>query len=157
HFTDVWNKEYNPNGRLRAKDFRFPFNEGVFDFVFLTSVFTHMLQDDVENYFSEISRVLRPNGRCLITWFLLNHESRQLIEDGKSSLPFAFPIEGGLTISQNIPEAATAYEEADVIELYARKGIGLSRPIHYGLWCGRSEYLSYQDICIGHKLAASPH
>jgi SAM-dependent methyltransferase len=48
HFqhSDVYNSHYNPTGKVRAQNFRFPFNEESFDFVFLTSVFTHMLPSD---------------------------------------------------------------------------------------------------------------
>ena len=41
------------------------------DVAFLTSVFTHMLPEDVEHYLDELARVLKPGGRTLITWFLL--------------------------------------------------------------------------------------
>lgn len=46
-----------------------------FDFVFLTSVFTHLLPEDMNNYFSEVVRVLTHARRCLITYFLLTFES----------------------------------------------------------------------------------
>ena len=62
HFADIYNKHFNPNGRLTAADFRFPYGDGMFDLVFLTSVFTHMLQNDVEHYLSEISPVLKLDG-----------------------------------------------------------------------------------------------
>ncbi|XHX81155.1 MAG: methyltransferase domain-containing protein [Stenomitos frigidus ULC029] len=60
HFqhSDVYNSHYNPSGRSQAQNFQFPFNEESFDFIFLTSVFTHMLPSSLENYLSEISRVL---------------------------------------------------------------------------------------------------
>jgi len=150
--ANIWNKMYNPDGQLKAADFRFPYDNREFDFVFLTSVFTHMLRRDVNQYFSEISRVLRPGGRCLITWFLLNNESKRLIENGMSSLQFAYPIEDCLTIDPAVPEEAIAYKESDVLEMYQRHGIKLIRPIHYGAWCGRTDYLSYQDICVGRKV-----
>jgi len=57
HHADIYNKQYNPNGKLRATDFRFPFPDDSYDFVFLTSVFTHILVDDVEHYTDEIRRV----------------------------------------------------------------------------------------------------
>jgi SAM-dependent methyltransferase len=154
YFADIYNKHYNPNGRLRAADFRFPYDDGKFDLVFLTSVFTHMLQNDVEHYLSEISRVLKLDGRCLITWLLLNEESKQLIERGNSSLAFLHQVGRSLTVDKDDPEKAVAYEEADVLKFYARQGLRLTRPIYYGSWCGRSEYLSYQDISIGYKSRA---
>lgn len=45
-----------------------------------------MLPSDVEHYLSEIARVLRKNGRCLVTFFLLNAESLQLTKSGAGSL-----------------------------------------------------------------------
>jgi len=44
-----------------------------------------MFTPDMENYLKEISRVLKPGGRCFITYFLLNNESEKLIKTGKSS------------------------------------------------------------------------
>jgi SAM-dependent methyltransferase len=46
-FIDVYNIHYNPRGKQRASDYRFPFAEGSFDFVTLGSVFTHMLPRDI--------------------------------------------------------------------------------------------------------------
>ena len=60
HFlhSDIYNKEYNPKGKLQAREYKFPFEDQCFDFVFLTSVFTHMLPADMENYVSEIGESL---------------------------------------------------------------------------------------------------
>ena len=69
----------NTRQRLTA----FPCADNSFDLVFLTSVFTHMFAGDVENYLSEISRVLKPGGKCLITWFLLDEVSRKSGEPGQ--------------------------------------------------------------------------
>lgn len=56
HFThsDIQNTLYNPTGKIK---YRFPYPDRSFDFVFLPSVFTHMLPEDMEHYFSEIARV----------------------------------------------------------------------------------------------------
>ena len=86
--ADIYNKEYRPQGKYRGSEYVFPFADARFDFVFVTSVFTHMLPNEIRNYLREIRRVLKPTGRCLITWFLLNQESEALIEAGKSSLDF---------------------------------------------------------------------
>ena len=84
HFQhiDVFNKAYNPKGKCLAKDIKFPYQDDYFDFVFLISVFTQMLSAGVENYMSEISRVLKPHSRCLISFFLFNNESEKLIRGG---------------------------------------------------------------------------
>jgi len=50
HRVDVASRAYNPAGVARASDYRFPFADRTFDFVFLSSVFTHMFPSDVEHY-----------------------------------------------------------------------------------------------------------
>ena len=153
HFlhSDIYNKNYNPRGKVRAQDFQFPFKDESFDFVFLTSVFTHMLPSDLENYLSEISRVLKPGGRCLITFFLLNKESKHLIHASRSNLDFKYKIEGCLTTDNNNPESAIAYSEDIVRSMFASCKLKIIQPIHYGSWCGRDSFLSYQDIVVASK------
>ena len=51
---DVYNGHYNPGGRYKAAEYRFPYPDGSFDFVVLGSVFTHMLTDDTAHYLSEV-------------------------------------------------------------------------------------------------------
>jgi len=148
--ANIFNGNYNPTGTLTARDFKFPFVE-CFDFVFLTSVFTHMLPPDVENYLKEIARVMRPGGRCLITFFLLNGESRPLMVGPGSTFNFGFAMDGFSAVNEKIPEAAIAYNEDDIESLYERCGLKIVPPVHYGSWCGRKEFLSFQDIVVAEK------
>lgn len=152
----IRNNDYNPEGALTAAQFRFPYPDRAFDFVFLTSVFTHMLPAEVENYLHETARVLAPNGRCLITWFLLNRESRQLIAEGKSTLPFAHPLGDCLTVNLKLLEQAIAYDEVRVRAMYEACGLACDTPIPYGSWCGRGHYLTYQDIVVAGKHGPGP-
>jgi SAM-dependent methyltransferase len=150
HFqhVDIYNKNYNPTGKIRAGDFRFPFKSGCFDVVLLASVFTHMLPRDVEAYLSEISRVLARHGRCLLSLFLLNGESEDMIAAGRSTQMFRFQVDECLTIDADNPEAAIAYREEAFLRLLARYNMTLHGPVRYGSWCGRSAFLSYQDILV---------
>lgn len=154
HLADIRNEEYNPQGRITAGAYRFPFADETFDVVFLTSVFTHMLSEEVGHYLSEISRVMKPGGRCLITWFLLHPESENLLGQGRSALDFRHPVDQGLTTNAAVPEEAVAYRQAFVLSLYEKHGLTIRQPVRYGSWCGRPEYLSFQDICIASKPAA---
>ena len=153
HFihADIFNYAYNPTGTCQSGDYRFPYTDQTFDFVFLTSVFTHMLPPDMEHYHSEISRVLKPGGRCLITYFLLNRESLEAIDTGTSSIGFKHQRYGYLVNDPAIPEAAVAYPEEYIKELYEKNGMKLCLPVQYGSWCGRKEFLSYQDIIVAEK------
>ena len=156
HFqlADVYNNVYNPKGQYKASEYRFPYEDRMFDFIFLTSVFTHMLPQEMEHYIAEIARTLKNDGRCLITFFLLNAESLALIDAHASILDFLdFKYDHGVyrTIDKRAPESAIAYDEHFVRGLYAKYGLHIVEPIHYGAWCGRPHYLSGQDIIVATK------
>jgi len=150
HFlhSNVYNKHYNRRGKLRGHNFEFPFDDSFFDFVFLTSVFTHKLPLDVTNYISEISRVLKIGSKALITFFILNEESRNLIQAGSSTRDFKYKVQDCLIIKKNDPEYAVAYDEEYVIKLLGEYGLKVIQPIHYGSWCNRDNFVSYQDMLI---------
>jgi|WetSurMetagenome_2_1015567.scaffolds.fasta_scaffold139421_2 SAM-dependent methyltransferase len=153
HFltADLFNEMYNPRGTCNARDFVFPYPSQSFDFVYLTSVFTHTLPEDTEHFVSEIARVLRTGGRCFATFFLLNADSEKLIKAGESSIDFAHAIEGCRLQDVEVPEHAVAYEEDHVRSLLAKHGLKLKEPIYFGRWCGRKEFTVYQDIVISEK------
>ncbi|HEY7388609.1 MAG TPA: class I SAM-dependent methyltransferase [Bryobacteraceae bacterium] len=148
HHADILNREYNPSGRLRAEDYRFPFPDPRFDFIFLTSVFTHMLPPSVENYLREIARVLKPGGRCLITWFLLDETSRKLSTTEKSQLNFKFDFGNYRSTHKRIPEYAVAYDQDFAVGLYNRCSLVPRLPPYYGCWSGRERKVSFQDIIV---------
>ena len=52
------------------------------------------------------------------------------------------------TVDIAIPEYCIAYDEDFVIELYHKYGLTIWSPIRYGLWCGREDFTSYQDIIV---------
>lgn len=146
---DVFNKFYNPRGRQCASEYRFPFPDSSFDFVTLGSVFTHMLPRDTENYLAQVRRVLTREGRCLISWFLLNPEADGLIRSNKSTLNITYQVEGACRTTNLVnPEFAIGYDEAYVLDLYERCGLKIGERIYYGSWCGRAEFLSYQDLIL---------
>jgi SAM-dependent methyltransferase len=153
HFqhSDIYNKQYNPTGKVQAQDFQFPFENEFFDFIFLTSVFTHMLPSDMENYLKEISRVLKASGTCVITFFILNKESMNLIHSGRSSLDFKYQLGDCLVVDESVPELAIAYEEETVRKLFENYGLVINEPIQYGSWCRRQDFLTYQDLIVAKK------
>jgi len=152
HFADIYNKAYNPDGKYNAREYHFPFETSSFDFVFLTSVFTHMLRQDMEHYLSEVVRVLKPAKRCLITYFLLNPASWKFIKEGVSHYGFQHELPGCRIESADTPEAVVAYEESSVRGLYAKYGLNITEPVLYGTWC-KQDGLSWQDIIIASKPA----
>lgn len=155
HFqlADVYNKTYNRNGNFQPSEYIFPYEDSSFDFVFLTSIFTHMLAKDVKHYLAEIARVLKPGKKCFITFFLLNIESLTNMACFEKIRPnFRFKINAGLTASKSVPEVAVAYHESFVRRIYKEAKLQISEPIHYGSWCKRKNFLRRQDVIVAEKL-----
>jgi SAM-dependent methyltransferase len=149
--ADVHNRLYNPAGRHAACRYRFPYDDATFDFAFATSVFTHMLAEEVDNYLRQIARVLRPGGRCLLTFFLINDESRRLMAEGRSELAFGHRLGRCLVQSVRKPHAAVAYEESDVRNMLDDAGLRLRDPVLFGRWCARARWVGYQDMVVADR------
>ena len=150
HFNlvDIYNKEYNPKGKIPSSKFSFPYENDSFDFIFATSVFTHMLPDDVENYFSEIKRVLKKNRKCFLTFLLLNSESLKAINEKKSKITFEQNDENFSLMYKDIPEHTIAYSENFIRVIHKKHGMIIEEPIKFGSWSGRDSFLSFQDLII---------
>lgn len=146
------NRAYNVSATTLATDFVFPYPDASFDFVCLTSVFTHLLPDEVQHYLAEIVRVLRPGGRSFSTFFLLNAESLGLMRAGLSPhFPFAHRLDDCRVQDADVPEAAVAYDEERIRRWYRAAGLAIAEPVRYGTWCGRLDGLSLQDIVLALK------
>jgi SAM-dependent methyltransferase len=137
--AEIFNTHYNRNAAATAAEFRFPFDDAEFDFVFSNSLFTHLVPADADNYFREIGRVLRPGGRTLNTIYLLNEESSGQIDDGTSKQGEVHPFAEGLARVKkpDNPEAWIALDEAYVRRAHADAGLEIEDPIRYGGWTGR--------------------
>jgi SAM-dependent methyltransferase len=158
---DVHSKLYNPGGTIPAHELTFPYAGDDFDVVFLFSVFTHMLAEGATRYLSEIARVLRPGGRALITWFLLNEESERALDEQRDQRrdpaqnahrALFSHVRGPCRISApGTPEAVVAFEESFVLEAYAASGLEIAQPIHYGSWTGRRDTRMNQDVVLAYR------
>ena len=152
--ADLYNKNYSPWGRFKDSEYGFPYPDGAFDVVFAVSVFTHLLPAGTGRYLQEIARVLKPGGRFLATFFLLNEASTESVEAGHSTIPLPGRYELHRVAVPDVPEAAVAYDEAFVMGLYARYGLKLKQPAAYGSWSsGRppSGYAGYQDLVVAER------
>jgi SAM-dependent methyltransferase len=146
---DIHNQLYNPTGTLPALELEFPVETASFDFAFLTSVFTHLQGPEVRHYLDEIARVLRKSGRCLLTCFLIDTESRSLMEAGVSNHEFEHPGDDCYVERPEAPEAAVGFEDQLILGWLSERGLSLMSRYN-GTWCGRRG-LSYQDILVLQK------
>jgi SAM-dependent methyltransferase len=141
-YADIFNKSYNFSGKILPAEFRFPYDSSTFDIVFLNSIFTHMLPTEMEHYLSEINRVLKPEGRCLISYFLLSKERPKEIVENEIRSRFIDSGKSYWTTNLKFPEDATAYEQEYILCLYEKYKLKLAKPIAYS---------SYQDWVVATK------
>ncbi len=151
--VNIYNPYYNKKGTIQAKNFRFPCENEIFDFVFATSVFTHMPQNQVMQYLQEIHRVLKNEGIFLVTFFDINNEAAENIKKGLSNCQFHFTRDNTeFSSHKDIKEAEIGYKEEWILNALKKTRLDKKLKIYYGSWSGRKkDYLSYQDIFIGKK------
>lgn len=141
--ADIFNKYYNPSGKLRAAEYKFPFADKSFDFIFLVSVFTHMLQEDMEHYLAEIARVLAPGGTCISSFWII---------DKPLEAPYHRYSDVSYIYNPAEPEHGVFFLEEFVRSCYEKNGLTL-QTIRYGSWSGRPDAISNsrQDVIIAWK------
>ena len=155
HFrvADVHHRRFNPAGARTAAEYRYPYEDAQFDVVVAASLVTHLLEQEAEHQLAEIARVLRPGGRALTTWFLLDDASRAAIADGRSGLPFLEPDAHVAVVSEEVPEEAVAYDAGWVRERCAAHGLAVL-DVRPGSWCGHEEHAGFEDVVAIERTAA---
>lgn len=110
------------------------------DVVLCKSLFTHLFAHEAENYLKEIYRLLRSNGCCLSTWFLLDEKEL------KGRYTFEH-YEGNFSTERYTnPRLAVAYDQEWLLGLLDE--LKLSCDVYYGSWRGTGGSLSFQDIIV---------
>lgn len=143
---DIYNGEYNPQGQLSADSYSFPYKNGSYDVIFLVSVFTHMLTGDVRHYISEIGRMLKPGGVCMVTTFLMDR--------GKESSNLSFPLctDQHHYYNESMPEVAVGYYLDFYTEEFRSTNMLMTREPLWGKWrtaaTDDSEPAFSQDIIL---------
>lgn len=116
--ADVFNRYYNPTGTLRGRDHVFPFESESFDFVFLISVFTHMLPEDMEHYVTQIAGVMAPGAVCISSFLLTPTSMGPPMHRVSDVCEILDPEE---------PEHGVVYLEEYVKERFAASGLRIDR------------------------------
>ena len=88
-YVPLFNDLYN-TATLKASEFVFPYADNTIDVAFSFSVFTHMQIEEIQHYFNQVYRVLKPGGVCFSTFFLYDDASEEFISTKKD---FSFPVE----------------------------------------------------------------
>ena len=148
--ADVYNHHYHRKGGQQADHYRFPYDDGSFDVVLLTSIFTHLGAGATERYLRESARVLRPNGRLYASFFLIDEVAREAIAAGAADIGFVSMADGALTANPRDPDAAVAHDESTIRDVLASAGLEVRVDPLRGNWSGR-DTTRRQDVIIAVK------
>ncbi len=144
-WVPLHNDLYTADG-ARASEFTFPYPDADFDFAWATSVFTHMDRNEVARYLAETRRVMRPGGRFLATFFLMDSQAEASSQGG----PYAFKVQrdGVWFMDAEVISANVAFSPEDV-EAMAKAAGWSSVEVHFGRWSGRGgPTLDFQDLVL---------
>ncbi|MDR1724654.1 MAG: class I SAM-dependent methyltransferase [Tannerella sp.] len=145
--VDLKNTLYNDSTSAEARNFTFPYDDNSFDCIALTSVFTHMMPEDMENYLAEISRVMKPEGKCFATYFIVNEAISKKMSEGKTNFMFAHSFGTYYLMDKNVKEANVAFGEDYLVSSFKNHGLEC-QAIHYGEWSNSPGSFFFQDIAI---------
>jgi SAM-dependent methyltransferase len=144
------------NAAIRPEHYRFPYVNASFDLMYATSIFTHLLPAAAEQFMREASRVLRPEGRCVFSFFLLDYyrpgQPRPFgFNDPMFNVDHPYGDRGDdFAVSDPLnPEGISAYRLGLVERLAARADLSLTQPPLTGLWSGSSPtWVGMQDVVV---------
>jgi SAM-dependent methyltransferase len=148
--VDVYAADQNPAGLIQAARFSFPYADGAFDAAIVSSVFTHMLPDEIETYTAEVARVLKRGGRCYVTAFLFDEAGAAAVAGGTTIFDFRHPIGPCLTFDREHPERGIACRKQWLLGLLERHGLRVG-VVRNGTWRSVRSYEVVQDCVVATK------
>ena len=133
--ADIFNTLYNPKGALRPETYRFPFDDGTFDVAYAASLYSHLLPGTLQNYLTETRRTLKPGGKALFSFFLLDFY-RGAGTTNAAFYEFENPLPGHSGVAVKLlehPEQIIAYQSEVVRQVADGCGLRIQR-ILPGYW-----------------------
>lgn len=150
-YVPIFNDLYNTSS-IKATEFKFPYTDSRFSKVFSVSLFTHMQLEEIQHYFNEIYRVLKPGGQCLSTFFFYDHTDENHIANLKG---FGFPYkkQGYRLMHKTVKSGNIAIDKDTIKEMLKRANLDFVAIVD-GYWKGQNNDNSkkeYQDILVFKK------
>lgn len=151
-FIPLRNDLYNLDTEKKAGNFVFPYADNSVDLVVLTSVFTHMQHNEVANYLVQIQRVLKPKGKCLATFFIIDEATRTIIQTRPEVMQFDYEFDTYYLHDSKVKDANIAFKYDALQNMIANAGL-IVNTINKGWWRGtaKQDSFNFQDVVILEK------
>jgi SAM-dependent methyltransferase len=155
-WADIKNTYYNLHGTVNARSYDFEYGDASFDVVFGASVFTHALPSVTSRYFHETRRVLKPGGRAVFSFFLLDNYKpgrKRPLGFGIDAFNFDHSFEGYgeqfAIVNVENPEEMTAYRTDFLRSMADDAGLVVLEGPLPGLWSAASPtWVGAQDVLV---------
>ncbi len=151
-YVPLLNDLYRDTG-ADAATYKFEYPENHFDFACSVSVFTHMVPKEVANYFDELEKVMKPEGKIFATFFIINEENSRFMK-ANSGFNFNHKLDGYYLMDANVKGANVAFDEQYLLREIIKTDRFKVTAKSYGHWCGRDKEDSwdFQDVYIIEKI-----
>jgi SAM-dependent methyltransferase len=150
---DCYNEFYNPGARSRLRELEFP-DLGEFDLVFMSSVCTHLDDEDLRLYIRHVANWMRSGGEFMATFFLIDSAAEQKLSSARTlcGVPFDMTAPGpDFYLDAQRSAVAVGYRTGYVEGLLAAAGLNV-KSIELGRWSGvERTYFGYQDLLVATK------
>jgi SAM-dependent methyltransferase len=147
HRVDLFNELYNPAGKVRATEYRFPLEDQSADLVIATSIFTHLYEDDIAAYCREIGRVLKPTGKLLATVYIFDGDHPPDSDRDLVRFDQIDPLNPDRRHIADAPPLAAVCYNADYLSRMMEGNLGRRLSIRKGRWqSGAGPW--YQDLVL---------
>ncbi|MGH6859375.1 MAG: class I SAM-dependent methyltransferase [Phyllobacterium sp.] len=146
--VDIAHNLYNPKGAIDGLELSLPYEDRQFDFIIMTSVVTHLPDEEVSAYLREVERLLAPGGRLFMTAFIVD-KSAQDNASGKRDGRLGFQrYDGGPCwfVPELPPLAAVGFDDGFLDRALTGAGL-VTTTKSFGHWRG-SPSDHYQDLFI---------
>ena len=110
----------NVKGRapIRGEDFVFPYPDATFDLAFSMSVYTHLSRAIVDHYLAETSRVLRPGGICVNTFFVIDAFALDAMRKQRADRSYLDAGDGSYVEDLNNPNFGIGFEPDAITSMH---------------------------------------
>ena len=146
--VSLHNDLYNASG-LDAATYKFEYPSASFHMACAISVFSHMIDNEVENYLSETFRVLKNGGKLIATFFVMDNDSLSAMSADYKGFRFDYEYEHYYLMDKNVKSANVCFKKDYLDSVIVKNGFTIQSAIR-GSWFGikNGNNLAFQDVYV---------